>query len=380
MSTVQIYIYLFCAGFPLHAGLVASSAMTVTMPRARSPVSSSAQLEALQRLCRSGAGSPAAGMSQPIVSSGLPALDRLLPHGGLRLGSLLEWLEPEATDGVATAAGATSYALAVGVRLQAAVGLPAGRSLVVIDREGRFYPPAILPWLDSAQPAGQEPTRTNSARTNSARTNSARTNSARTNSARTNSARTKSTHAGSTRTEPAREVSEERRYRQYRHQHHEGAQRLYVIRPSNEADEIWAIDQSLRCSGVAAVIGWPGRVSSTVLRRWQLAARSSGVVGLFVRPAAARHEPTWAEARIQVCPSRRLSSAADSSVSARPLASWSDERACRLILVGGRWDAAATVAEPAVECVLDLASGRQRRTESVAAGQARWRRATCRAS
>jgi len=329
--------------------------MTVTMPRARSSVSSSAQFEALQRLCRSGAGSPAAGMSQPIVSSGLPALDRLLPHGGLRLGSLLEWLEPEATDGVATAAGATSYALAVGVRLQAAAGLPTGRSLMVIDREGRFYPPAILPWLDSAQPAGQEPTRTNSARTNS-------------------------THAGPTRTEPAREVSEERRYRQYRHQHHEGAQRLYVIRPSNEADEIWAIDQSLRCSGVAAVIGWPGRVSSTVLRRWQLAARSSGVVGLFVRPAAARHEPTWAEARIQVCPSRRLSSAADSSVSARPLASWSDERACQLIRVGGRWDAAATVAEPAVECVLDLASGRQRRTESVAAGQARWRRATCRAS
>ena len=334
--------------------------MTVTMPRARSSVSSSAQFEALQRLCRSGAGSPAAGMSQPIVSSGLPALDRLLPHGGLRLGSLLEWLEPEATDGVATAAGATSYALAVGVRLQAAVGLPTGRSLVVIDREGRFYPPAILPWLDSAQPAGQEPTRTKSARTNSARTNS--------------------THAGPTRTEPAREVSGERRYRQYRHQHHEGGHRLYVIRPSNEADEIWAIDQSLRCSGVAAVIGWPGRVSSTVLRRWQLAARSSGVVGLFVRPAAARHEPTWAEARIQVCPSRRLSSAADSSVSARSLASWSDERACRLIRVGGRWDAAATVAEPAVECVLDLASGRQRRTESVAAGQARWRRATCRAS
>ena len=329
--------------------------MTVTMPRARSSVSSSAQFEALQRLCRSGAGSPAAGMSQPIVSSGLPALDRLLPHGGLRLGSLLEWLEPEATDGVATAAGATSYALAVGVRLQAAVGLPTGRSLMVIDREGRFYPPAILPWLDSAQPAGQEPTRTKSARTNS-------------------------THAGPTRTEPAREVSEERRYRQYRHQHHEGGHRLYVIRPSNEADEIWAIDQSLRCSGVAAVIGWPGRVSSTVLRRWQLAARSSGVVGLFVRPAAARHEPTWAEARIQVCPSRRLSSAADSGVSARSLASWSDERACRLIRVGGRWDAAATVAEPAVECVLDLASGRQRRTESVAAGQARWRRATCRAS
>ncbi len=334
--------------------------MTVTMPRARSSVSSSAQFEALQRLCRSGAGSPAAGMSQPIVSSGLPALDRLLPHGGLRLGSLLEWLEPEATDGVATAAGATSYALAVGVRLQAAAGLPTGRSLMVIDREGRFYPPAILPWLDSAQPVGQEPTRTKPTRTKSARTNS--------------------THAGPTRTEPAREVSEERRYRQYRHQHHEGAQRLYVIRPSNEADEIWAIDQSLRCSGVAAVIGWPGRVSSTVLRRWQLAARSSGVVGLFVRPAAARHEPTWAEARIQVCPSHRLSSAADSSVSARPLASWSDERACRLIRVGGRWDTATTVAEPAVECVLDLASGRQRRTESVAAGQARWRRATCRAS
>jgi hypothetical protein len=309
------------------------------MPRANAPVSSTAQVEALQRLCRSGAENASAGLSQPIISSGLPALDRLLPHGGLRLGSLLEWLEPDATDGVATAAGATSYALAVGVRLQSAIGLPSDRSLVVIDREGRFYPPAILPWLEAAHSPTHSPDRDAAC------------------------------------TSPTGKPSGKQR------QQHDRGHRLYVVRPSNEADEIWAIDQSLRCSGVAAVIGWPGRVSSTVLRRWQLAARSSGVVGLFVRPAAARHDPTWAEARIQVCPSRSRSAVgAGSSGSTRPLASWSDERACRLIRVGGRWDTATTVAEPAVECALDLTSGRQRRTESVVAGRSRWRRAVCRAS
>ena len=307
--------------------------MSVTTPSAHVSSVSSSHLDALQRLCRSGAGGPSAGLLQPIVSSGLPALDRLLPSGGLRLGSLLEWLEPEAIDGVAAAAGATSYALAVGVRLQNAVGLPPGRSLLVIDREGRFYPPAILPWLESAQPVGQ----------------------------------------GSARTRPTAKSSGKQRHQDDREQ------RLYVIRPGNEADEIWAIDQSLRCSGVAAVIGWPERVSSTVLRRWQLAARSSGVFGLFVRPAAARHEPTWAEVRIQVCPSPSLSSVG-SDISVRSLASWSDERTCRLIRVGGRWDTTAAVAEPVVECVLDLTNGRQRLTGRRAAEQPAWRRATCRAS
>ena len=38
--------------------------------------------------------------------------------------------------------------------------------------------------------------------------------------------------------------------------------------------------------GVAAVIAWPERVHPTAMRRWQLAARGSGAVGLLVRPAA----------------------------------------------------------------------------------------------
>jgi hypothetical protein len=38
------------------------------------------------------------------------------------------------------------------------------------------------------------------------------------------------------------------------------------------------------------------------MRRWQLAAKSSGAIGFFVRPAAAQREPSWAEARIAVTP------------------------------------------------------------------------------
>ena len=197
------------------------------------------------------------------MSSGLPTLNQLLPHGGLRLGSLVEWLEPPAETGVEAAAGAAAFALAVGVRLQANADLPPGRALVVIDRGGRLYPPAVVPWLEAA---------------------SALPSPARSAKVAQRRARQASQHAS----QPGH--------------HRQVTPRLFVIRPASDADEIWAIDQTLRCAGVAAVVGWPGRVSATVFRRWQLAARSSGVVGLLVRPAAARHEPTWAETRIQVFP------------------------------------------------------------------------------
>jgi hypothetical protein len=75
-----------------------------------------------------------------------------------------------------------------------------------------------------------------------------------------------------------------------------GRGRLVVARPSRDDDEIWVIEQSLRCAGVAAVVAWPRPVPrrglqqwTTALRRWQLAARSGGGVGLFVRPEAAVH-------------------------------------------------------------------------------------------
>ena len=235
--------------------------------------------------------------AREVVASGFAAVDSLLSAGGLRRGSLVEWLaggEAAAGD-VAGGAGAVSLALAVAGRL---AGVAAGpRTIVVVDRAGWFHPPAVMPWLgDSRQ--------------------------------------------------------------------------LVVARPSHDDDEIWAIDQALRCPGVAAVVAWPRTVVrqqgdasqarsgplptgrhaplrprptaqwTTAMRRWQLAARKSGAVGLLVRPAAAAREPSWAEARLAVSP-----------LPGGTLL----ERRLRLERVGGNWTAGSEGL--AVETVLDLARG-----------------------
>jgi len=233
-----------------------------------------------------------------IVPSGVRSLDALLPAGGVRRGSLVEWLAVSAVEGpghgdaghgdvegLATiGSGAATLAGAVACRLAAARpahtgagGGPGGgpRVAVVVDRSGWFHPPALLPWLGAA--GGPD------------------------------------------------------------------ARQLVVVRPSCEDDEIWAIDQALRCPGVAAVLAWPrslvGRAAgrscrqslhqwTVAMRRWQLAARASGAVGLFVRPQGARREPTWAEARI--------------AVAALPGGALC-ERRLRLTRIGGAWNATGSL-------------------------------------
>ena len=207
-----------------------------------------------------------------VVPTGFAPLDRLLPAGGVRRGSLVEWLSS------GEASGAAALASAVACRL-AGDADPAGDSpstIVVVDRKGWFYPPAVLGWLERARVAGRP------------------------------------------------------------------APRLVVARPAHEADEVWAIDQALRCRGVAAVLAWPERIHSTAMRRWQLAARVSLAVGLFTRPLAASREPSWAEARI--------------AVAAQPGGSLTVRR-LRLSLAGGPWAGEPQVQERSVEIGLDLSRG-----------------------
>jgi protein ImuA len=268
------------------------------------------------------------------VSSGFRQLDALLPAGGVRRGSLIEWLAGD--EAAASGMGAVTLACAVACRL-AAVDARAG-TIVVVDRSGWFHPPAVLPWL--AGDLGARHT----------------------------------------------------------------LRRLLVARPSSDDDEVWSIDQALRCPGVAAVLAVPRsrmvshgfhglhglrglhgrhgmpatnrpsgphglRQWTTAMRRWQLAARSSGAVGFFVRSESVRREPSWAETRL--------------SVSALPGGdAWT--RRLRLSLIGGAWSAADPDTERSVELTLDVARGcagtaadppaRRRSMEIVPDG------ATCRAS
>jgi protein ImuA len=232
-----------------------------------------------------------AARDREAIGSGFAGIDALLPAGGLRRGSLIEWLTPNtnaaedcggppdrgpsgSTAGdLQGGAGAATLACAVACRLAGASGGPA--TIVVVDRTEWFHPPAMLPWLT----AGQQ---------------------------------------------------------------------LVVARPARDDDEIWAIDQALRCSGVAAVVAWPRQRGQarqrshwqTALRRWQLAARSSGAIGLLVRPQAALRDPSWAEARIGV----------------EPLPGGTLlERRLQLTRLGGGW--IGTDQSQATELVIDLARG-----------------------
>ena len=71
--------------------------------------------------------------------------------------------------------------------------------------------------------------------------------------------------------------------------------RTILLRPTNSRDADWALDQTLRTPGVAAVLDWPRKLDPRAQRRLQLAAETCGVVGLLVRNAAAAQEPSWAQ-------------------------------------------------------------------------------------
>lgn len=152
------------------------------------------------------------------VSSGCAAWDRLLPQGGLRRGTLVEWIAGGPGSGVATLA---LIAAREAAREDGAV--------VVLDRRQWFYPPAAA-GLGLA------------------------------------------------------------------------LDKLIVVRATGEEDEAWALDQALRSRGVAAVLGWPERFDDHTFRRLQLAAETSGALGLLVRPPGARSEPSWSDLRIAVEP------------------------------------------------------------------------------
>jgi protein ImuA len=79
-------------------------------------------------------------------------------------------------------------------------------------------------------------------------------------------------------------------------------ERLLVIHATGDADNTWALDQALRSPAVAAALAWPERLDGRTFRRLQLAAEEGGTLGLLVRPAAARHEPSWADVRLEIEP------------------------------------------------------------------------------
>lgn len=77
---------------------------------------------------------------------------------------------------------------------------------------------------------------------------------------------------------------------------------MIVVHAPCQSDNLWALDQALRCRGVAAALAWPERLDDRTFRRLQLAAEQGGGLGLLIRPDSARHEPSWADVRLWVEP------------------------------------------------------------------------------
>lgn len=59
--------------------------------------------------------------------------------------------------------------------------------------------------------------------------------------------------------------------------------KIIFIDPQREADMLWAVEEALKCTGLAAVIGEVRELSFTSSRRLQLAVESSGVTGFILR-------------------------------------------------------------------------------------------------
>ncbi len=183
----------------------------------------------------SATGISATGISATGISaSELFPLDWLLPSGGLPAGALVEWLSK------GPGMGATTLALRLIRRVMTASSAGTGffsdhtakpvsesRPLMVIDRWGEFYPPALEA---SGIPLS----------------------------------------------------------------------RVLVARPSDDRQECWALDQALRCRALGSVLCWSPRLDSHRFRRLQLAAEAGETLGLLLRPARCRYEPSWADLRLLV--------------------------------------------------------------------------------
>lgn len=61
-------------------------------------------------------------------------------------------------------------------------------------------------------------------------------------------------------------------------------EQVWIIRPENEADTLWATAECLRCKGAGATVSHAGRLSRIEARRLQLAAETGGGAGILLRP------------------------------------------------------------------------------------------------
>lgn len=68
------------------------------------------------------------------------------------------------------------------------------------------------------------------------------------------------------------------------------------------AEELWALDQALRCPGIAVVMAWMDKIDPNAYRRLQLAAEAGQTLALLIRPERVQAYPTWADVQLLISP------------------------------------------------------------------------------
>jgi protein ImuA len=76
--------------------------------------------------------------------------------------------------------------------------------------------------------------------------------------------------------------------------------RLIIVRPQSARDALWAAVQSLRSPAVAAVWAPIDRLDARTFRQLQLAAQAGRTLGLLLRGAHVRGQPSWADVQLEV--------------------------------------------------------------------------------
>jgi len=201
-------------------------------------MSAVAKAEAIHSLRRQLLASQRAQTVQQILPTGLTSLDAILPHGGLPVGSLIEWISEDA------GLNAASIALKSIVPMMTLHGC-----LAIVDEHQEFYADSarchriplsrmllIRPVLAASGPA----------------------------------------QATTSRSRFVRQAS------------------------AAHSDALWALEQTARCPGVRVVLMFLEQASSAVMRRLQLAVERSGVTIVLIRPASILNQPSFADMRLYV--------------------------------------------------------------------------------
>ena len=72
---------------------------------------------------------------------------------------------------------------------------------------------------------------------------------------------------------------------------------VLAVRAKHDTDVLWVMEEALRCNALAAVVGEIRTADLTASRRLQLAAETSGITALLLRPASDRLGPSAAATR-----------------------------------------------------------------------------------